>query len=242
MDDSKALILVKSYLKDVHYKEPERAQNLNNRTVKAIKNAFDKAILDKRGWIWIEEESIHSLLRVKTKADARYYLQSVPKKDEISINGKQYIRGFVFISFINKFMEEKGNNKYLPIVNEYYNLINTSNDVKLVRLEFDNYLKAQKRKLKSKRIKKYNIKEDELTGKNIDIRTCEFSHIRSVSMYQEYSDNIENGLIVNKETHDKITRKEINDEDELYDLCIDNGWNLQWYEKYKKHLNKWTSY
>ena len=59
MDDSKALILVKSYLKDVHYKEPERAQNLNNRTVKAIKNAFDKAILDKRGWIWIEEESIH---------------------------------------------------------------------------------------------------------------------------------------------------------------------------------------
>ena len=87
-----------------------------------------------------------------------------------------------------------------------------------------------------------NIKEDELTGKNIDIRTCEFSHIRSVSMYQEYSDNIENGLIVNKETHDKITRKEINDEDELYDLCIDNGWNLQWYEKYKKHLNKWTSY
>ena len=46
MDDSKALILVKSYLKDVHYKEPERAQNLNNRTVKAIKNAFDKVILE----------------------------------------------------------------------------------------------------------------------------------------------------------------------------------------------------
>ena len=40
----------------------------------------------------------------------------------------------------------------------------------------------------------------------------------------------------------KILIKEINDEDELYDLCIDNGWNLQWYEKYKKHLNKWTSY
>ena len=39
-----------------------------------------------------------------------------------------------------------------------------------------------------------------------------------------------------------MIRKEINDEDELYDLCIDNGWNLQWYEKYKKHLNKWTSY
>ena len=81
MDDSKALILVKSYLKDVHYKEPERAQNLNNRTVKAIKNAFDKAILDKRGWIWIEEESIHSLLRVKTKADARYYRLEYEKNE-----------------------------------------------------------------------------------------------------------------------------------------------------------------
>ena len=28
----------------------------------------------------------------------------------------------------------------------------------------------------------------------------------------------------------------------LYDLCIDNGWNIQWYEKYKNHLDKWTSY
>ena len=94
LDDSKALILVKSYLKDVHYKEPERAQNLNNRTVKAIKNAFDKAILDKRGWIWIEEESIHSLLRVKTKADARYYLQSVPKKYEITIIVQKHLNNF----------------------------------------------------------------------------------------------------------------------------------------------------
>ena len=74
-----------------------------------------------------QEESIHSLLRVKTKADARYYLQSVPKEYEISINGKQYIRGFVFISFINKFMEE--NKKLFKIMaesNRYKNNIITN--------------------------------------------------------------------------------------------------------------------
>lgn len=234
MDDSKALILVKSYLKDVHYKEPERAQNLNNRTVKAIKNAFDKAILDKRGWIWIEEESIHSLLRVKTKADARYYMEKVPKEYERSINGKKYIRGFTFIAIINKFIEEKGNNKYLPLVNDYYNCINESNDVKVVKMEYARFLKEEKKKLKAKRIKKYKIKVDELTGKKINKKTCEFSHIRSVSVYQEYSDNIENGLIVNKETHDEITMKVINDEDELYDFCLTKGWSLSWYDNYKK--------
>lgn len=234
MDDNKSLIIVKSYIKEINYKNPERAEELNQKTVKSIKNAFNKAILDKRGWIWIEEESIHSLLRVKTKADARYYMERVASEYKRSINGKEYIRGFVFIAIINKFIEEKGSNRYLPLVNEYYNCINASNDVIVTKMEYDSIIKAQRRKLKSKRIKKYNIKVDELTGNNIDIRTCEFSHIRSVSMYQEYSDNIENGLIVNKETHNEITMNVINDEDQLYDFCIKKGWALGWYDKYKK--------
>lgn len=234
MDDNKSLVIIKSYIREIDYQEPAEGELLNSRTVKAIKNAFDKAILDKRGWIWIEEESIHSLLRVKTKADARYWMEKIPQGCVRSINNKEYIRGYTFIAIINKFIEEKGSNKYLPYVNSCYNAINSADLVKLARLEYDSFLKEQKRKLKARRIKKYKIKVDELTGKEINSKTCEFSHIRSVAMYQEYSDSIENGLIVNKETHDAITMKVINDEEELYDFCIIKGWHLEWYDNYKK--------
>lgn len=42
---------------------------------------------------------------------------------------------------------------------------------------------------------------------------------------------------VNKETHDIITKKTINDENELYSLCYKNVWNIEWYDKYKEKLN-----
>lgn len=236
MDDNKSLIIIKSYIKDVNYIDPKEALELNARTIKSIKNAFNKAILDKRGWIWIEEDSIHSLLRVKTKSDARYWMEKIPQECKRIINNKEYIRGYTFIAIINKFIEEKGSNKYLPYVNSCYNAINSADLVKLTRIEYDSFLKEEKRKLKIKRIKKYDIKVDELTGEEINKRTCEFSHIRSVAMYQEYSDNIENGLIVNKNTHDEITMKVINDEEQLYDFCLIKGWHLDWYDNYKKNF------
>ena len=39
---------------------------------------------------------------------------------------------------------------------------------------------------------------------------------------------------VNKESHDIITKETINDENELYSLCYKNGWNIEWYDKYKE--------
>ena len=42
---------------------------------------------------------------------------------------------------------------------------------------------------------------------------------------------------VNKETHDIITKETINDENELYSLCYKNGWNIEWYDKYKEKIN-----
>lgn len=42
---------------------------------------------------------------------------------------------------------------------------------------------------------------------------------------------------VNKETYDIITKETINDENELYSLSYKNGWNIEWYDKYKENLN-----
>lgn len=87
--------------------------------------------------------------------------------------------------------------------------------------------------MKKKRIKKYNIKIDELTGEKLIKKTAQFSHIRSYALFKEISDKIENGLIVNKEVHAVITKEGINDEEELLELCTKKGWNKDWYEKFK---------
>ena len=103
--------------------------------------------------------------------------------------------------------------------------------------KYNAFLENERKGLKKKRINKYNIKNDELTGDILRRKTAEFSHIRNYCIYREISSDIENGLIVNKETHVIITKKGINDENELKELCIEKGWNLEWYKKYKNYFN-----
>ena len=45
--------------------------------------------------------------------------------------------------------------------------------------------------------------------------------------------SIENGLIINKTTHEKITQLRINDENELLQLCELEGWLTAWHESFK---------
>jgi len=90
--------------------------------------------------------------------------------------------------------------------------------------------------LKKRRIKTYKIKFDELTGLPLDTKNSDFSHIRSFSLFPGLADNINNGLIVNKNTHKIITEKNINDEEELYDLCIEMNWQTNWYDEFKENF------
>ena len=158
----------------------------------------------------------------------------IEDKFKSRIGNKIYIRGFKIIEIISKCIEEDGvgtKGIYLQTSKSYYESINCCDKVKLLRLEYDNVLKEERKKLKNKRRKKYNIEFDELTGEKLK-RCCEFSHIRSVAMYKSISDNIDNGLIVNKETHQIITSRGVNDEYELLNLCEEEGWSTSWYEKY----------
>ncbi len=51
-------------------------------------------------------------------------------------------------------------------------------------------------------------------------------------MYKYLSDDIDNGLLVNKETHRLITERGIQDEEELLALCQEQGWKTDWYGIY----------
>ena len=80
----------------------------------------------------------------------------------------------------------------------------------------------------------FTLQHDELTGEILEYQSCEFSHIRLVSLFSQFVSLIENGLIVNKKTHEEIMRYNINDEDELYNLYELKGWPLEWYNGYLK--------
>ena len=132
------------------------------------------------------------------------------------------MRGYEILKLIAKSIEESGTGTkgmYLETSKQFYDAISSCEKAKLLRLEYENQLKSQRRLLKKKRINAYHIKNDELTNEPLKVRTAEFSHIRSVAMYKFISDSIDNGLIVNKETHKIITAEGVNDENELLSLC-----------------------
>lgn len=226
-------------VKDLNIVEPIVDEKAKGKVVKEISNAWKNAtVIDNKGWLWVSKDKLHSILRTK-KSNIGYVLMQIPDEYKVNIGSNTYIRGYKVLEIIARNIEEGGvgtKGLYLETSKQYYDSINLCDKVKLLRLEYDNTMKEQRKKLKKKRIKKYRIKYDELTNESLT-KEAEFSHIRSVCMYKYISDNIENGLIVNKQTHELITSRGINDEEELLELCKKVSWNVSWYEDYKRYLD-----
>ncbi len=221
--------------------EPEVNENAKSKVVKEISNAWkNTSKIDYRGWVWVKKDRLHSILRT-TKKNIDFIFMQIPDESKATFGNETYVRGYEVLKLIAKSLEENGagtKGVYLETSKKYYDSIATCDKAKLLRLEYDHQLKAQRKLLKKKRIKAYNIKNDELTQEPLKTRTSEFSHIRSVAMYNFMSDSIDNGLIVNKETHTLITAQGVNDENELLDLCKDNNWATDWYDIYIENLSK----
>lgn len=235
--NNKSVIVFNSDIKDINYKMPERAKELDKTTVKKITNAINRGKPDSRGLIWINCSTLHTVLRVKTKVDARYLLETIDKKYKTTYEGEEYVLWSSIISIVEKRREENPKNRYLSLVMDILNEINECDEIQLLRLKAKNLMEQRVKKLKNKRIRSYKLKEDELTNDTLDKKKAEFSHIRSVAMFPELAEMMWNGLIVNKDTHFIITQIGINDEEELYKLCYEKGWNTDWYKTYKEKLN-----
>ena len=235
--NNKSLIVFNSDIKDINYKMPERAKDLDKTTVKKIINAINRGKPDSRGLIWIKCSTLHTVLRVKTKVDARYILETIDKKYKTTYEGEEYVLWSSIISIVERRREENPKNRYLSLVMDILNEINECDEIQLLRLKAKNLMEQRVKKLKNKRIRSYKLKDDELTNDPLDKKKAEFSHIRSVAMFPELAEMLWNGLIVNKDTHFIITQVGINDEEELYKLCYEKGWNTAWYKTYKEKLN-----
>lgn len=237
MNKNKDLIIVKSYIKDIRYEMPKKAEELNRRTIKGISNAVGNGIVDSKGFIWFDCSTLHTILRVKTKNDAAYILEKIDNKYKVDYNSRTYVRWSSLLWIVGKRIEENPKNEYLKLILSILDEISNSNDVKVLQDKAKELQQKNIKKLKKQRIKEFKIVKDELTNEKLDGESAEFSHIRSVTMYPEFSEFIWNGLIVNKKTHNIITSETVNDEEQLYSLCFRLGWNIQWYDKYKEIIN-----
>ncbi len=220
----------------MHYQEPQLSDKVTKKVKTEIANAWrDSILIDSKGWIWVKKDKLHSILRTSVP-NANFIALNIEDEYKRTYDGVIYIRGFKVMEQIIKAQEENGagtRGVNLEASKQYYEQIHQCDTVKMLRLDYDNQLKIDRSKLKKKRRSTYKITCDELTGQKLKWG-YEFSHIRSYSMFREIANNIDNGLLVNKEVHRQITEYGINNEEELLAFCEENGYKTDWYLKYKK--------
>ena len=205
--------------------------NLSQNWITAIRNAWiEGSFLDNRGIVWINREYLHTLLRVNKRL-VNYYLAQINRSNDDFISGKDFI---FLISDIFENATTFKRRDYIRYSENLYRLIRDSPKAEVLRARYQENIGKRKNRLKEERLNKYPTSIDELTGEILNYPRSEFSHIRSVAVYPDLQLEIENGLIVNKETHEIITKENVQNEDDLYSLCIKNNWNINWYNYYKK--------
>ncbi|CAK1725612.1 conserved hypothetical protein [Vibrio crassostreae] len=220
------------------YSKPEDKEfkKLNPKTLSAIINAWNKvAILSEQGQVWLESSKIHTIIRT-TPANGKYWVGQLPNSMKLKAYGHTYIHSSEVISKLDHSIQSArsmSREKYLEYSFSIASAIRKCSRARELRGQHYENFKRDLKSLKNNRIKSFKIKEDELTGNELLVRTAEFSHIRSVSIYPQFAHYLGNGLIVNHETHEIITAHNINDEIQLLDLCKKMKWETKWYKKFK---------
>jgi hypothetical protein len=212
---------------------------LHERTVSSIINAWNNStVIDYCGRPWLNSEALYIVLRT-TRANAAYMAAGLEDNLRHFDGNNTYIKGegvcFLLDSMITNARSLLREN-YVKYSQLLYIAIRDCSRARELRAEHYESTKKILKNLKANRLR-LSIEYDELTGLTLNKLSCEFSHIRSVSLYPDFSAYVENGLLVNKEVHNIITSSNILDENQLLDLCYKNGWSTAWYQAYLDFLN-----
>ena len=219
---------------DVGYTIPSLFEGGNSKTHSLIKKACDEVVGDYSGCIFINSLYLDKLLRTKSFV-AKEILSNIHREEKLMCSNLTYIKLGEIMKLITKRLEvlKVGKTRsYLLLVEEFLLNIRDSDKFLNIRSEMQEELKLELNKLKYKRKRKYKIINDELTRDEL-VRGAQISHIRAKSVYPSLALSIDNGLLVNLETHETITSRQITNEDELLDLCKELGWRTNWYSIFK---------
>lgn len=216
--------------------------NSQRNTFKSIHSAWtSSAVIDETGTIWIRTSKLHTILRT-TPPLARYYLSTVGDEYKTKVEGETYVKGSEICQLIDNIIQSSGSIKregYARYSESLYRDIRDSETARLIRAEHYEQMRSYRGELRRTRIASFEIKRDELTGLPLRFGN-QFSHIRSFAAYPRLGDKVWNGLIINQDIHTLITNNEINDENQLLDLCVEYGWKTDWYSAYLVSLEQHT--
>jgi hypothetical protein len=228
------LLTVHLSAKELGIPFPEIPGELDSPTAKSIYNAWmETAIIDNYGMVWVLPKRLSEILRT-SKPNARYITDRISRQYKSEGAAGTYLNYAEVNKQLTMIIMQSGSIKkerYAGFSESIGLAIRDSAKARLKRAESYEALKLARKQLRSKRIKWLSIKYDELTG--FPLATCsQFSHIRSCAIYPQFSTSLWNGLIVNQNIHQIITNEYINDENELYDLCLKQKWFTKWYDDY----------
>lgn len=213
---------------------------LNPKTAKEIANALKKVKIDSFGRVIFPAKCMRTLIRARTKKDAQYEFDQLSERDKVEIKNENFIEASELAKKVMQKSILKPNDEKLEAIFEIINKIQVDPVVKNEREKYSKIRRETIGKLKQTRIDKENIELDELTNESLK-QNAEFHHIRARGILgnEKYEMDYKLGLVLNKDTHKEITKRNIFEEDELFEYCFRNNLNYEWYEKFKFEIQKY---
>jgi len=223
-------------LEEIQYNNPL----VQKKVATEIRNAWnDGSRIDDIGRLWVHESYLAKILRT-TRDNVKYEILQLDDDKKYRLQNELLIRGDAVHQMIDYKLQNAGyirREHYLRLSEMYYLAARDSEYARNIRYEHYEHVRENLKRMKTSRLSYIDHNYDELTRRELDRRSSEFSHIRSVSLYPELALYMENGLLVNRDTHRTITNNSINDEGELYRLCIQLNWSVDWYDPFINFLN-----
>jgi hypothetical protein len=221
-------------------------RNLDKAGCTRITNAWQEGtIVDQEtGVLWVRRDKLASIL-CTTDPIARFIFGGVDTKDKQTrmINEKGGLKSVECLS-ISQVTKELTNIIMNPgglkqrvrgqFSFDHLTAILNSPEIDIIIGIHLEYVNSKQGDLKKARIKRFNLTADELTGEpfHTSSQRSHFSHIRGKRTCVRLAIDINNGLVVNDETHGIITKAGVEDEHELLKICEIYSWNTSWYRPY----------
>lgn len=216
---------------------------LHKKTLSEIKNAFTSAaVVTNYGAMYFKVEQLDRLLRTGNSGAAGYMWQhgihgfssgATPYQlgQDICISAADFL-ALVEARIQTTFGKP---NIYLKYVKALYSTISSLPVFQDLRTVFASNIEQQRSQLKAQRIATYHVQRCEFTDHQFASQSeVQFAHIDSVVMNPLQALNIDNGVIIMREIHAKLTALNIHDFAGMYDFCEQNHYSIVWAENYYK--------
>lgn len=203
----------------------------------------DGSMVDPEGNIWLDMDVLFPIIRVSSLVDMARFAPG--KAEQAKLEDRLFLRGQKVARVIDNVVAkvDRNNGKRelrlalnAEISKELYLIIRNSDRARRRQNSFYDSLREKREELKSARIRRNRITNDELTGEPMTSAEAEFAYVRMPSLYKELVGNPENGLVVKKETFATIRKGNVADERELGRLCDRHNWSKEWYKNYASSL------